>query len=398
LHNREAARQSLARPRPNRLAETPLTFSAFDDKVRSRFSGLLDLEGYSFPQPPPGFIFADGHTLFNPRLSLFLDAQLGPKFYFFGQARFDRGFDPSDGSAEARLDEYALRFTPWDDGRFNVQVGKFSTVVGNWVSRHLSWDNPFINAPLPYENITSVSDADVPPYADEFFEEIGAPGAKYDHNPIIWGPSYTTGASVASRLGKVDLAAEIKNAPLSSRPESWSATAIDFSHPTVSGRVGFRPDEMWNFGMSASDGAYLRPEAATALPPGNGLGDFHQTVIGQDISFAWHHVQLWAEVYESRFDVPRVGNADTLAYYIEAKYKLTAQLFGALRWNQQFFGKIDNEGEQLKWGHDLWRTDAALGYRFTAHTQLKLQYGLQHEESIDHNFSHILAVQFTLRF
>ena len=60
--------------------------------------------------------------------------------------------------AQVRLDEYALRVTPWDDGRFNLQVGKFSTVVGNWVQRHHSWENPFITAPLPYENLTAISD------------------------------------------------------------------------------------------------------------------------------------------------------------------------------------------------------------------------------------------------
>jgi hypothetical protein len=373
-----------------------LSFSIAHDQVRGRFSGLIDLEGYEFSQPAPGLIFSDHHALFNPRLSLFLDSQLGPKFYFFAQARFDRGFDPADDPFEARLDEYALRFTPWEDGRFNVQIGQFATIVGNWIPRHLSWDNPFINAPLPYENITPVSDTDIPPYFEEFFEPGGE---KYDRNPVIWGPSYATGVSLAGRMDKFELAAEIKNAPLSSRPESWKTTEVGFDHPTMSARVGYRPNEMWNFGVSASDGAYLRPEAAGALPAGSGLGDFRQQLIGQDVSFAWHHLQLWAEFYEARWEVPNVGNADTFVYYFESKYKITAQLFAAARWNQQFFSTLRSpDGAGLCWAHDLWRAEAALGYRFTAHTQLKLQYSLQHESSADSNFGHILAAQFTLRF
>jgi hypothetical protein len=60
-------------------------------------------------------IDAEGNDLFNPRLSLFVDAQLGPKLYFFSQLRFDRAFDPTDHpTAEVRLDEYALRYTPWE--------------------------------------------------------------------------------------------------------------------------------------------------------------------------------------------------------------------------------------------------------------------------------------------
>ena len=87
-------------------------------------------------------------------------------------------------------------------------------------------------------------------------------------------------------------------------------------------------------------------------------------------------------------------NADTFAWYLEAKYKFTPQFFGALRWNQQLFNTIDGG----RWGRDLWRIDTALGYRLTAHTQIKLQYDLQHENLSPQEFSHLFAGQFTLRF
>ena len=294
-----------------------LTFSAFNDNVRTRFSGLLDLEAYHFEQPAPGLIRTTSDNLFNPRLSLFLDAQLGPNVFFFLQSRVDRGFDPSDKGAQVRLDEYAMRVTPWEDGRFTLQAGKFSTVVGNWVARHLSWENPFINAPLPYENVTPLEDIVAPYYYGSLTGQLRDP--KYQYLPVIWGPVYATGVSVAGRIGQFDYAAEVKNASLSSRPESWDATRIGFDHPTLSTRIGFRPSEMWNFGFSASDGAYFRPEAQPTLPFGRDIGDYHQRVLGQDISFAWHHVQLWAEFYEAQFEVPLIGDADTFVYYVEAK-------------------------------------------------------------------------------
>ena len=142
--------------------DTALSMAAFQDNVRLRLSGTIDLEGYHFQQPAPGLIDSNIDNLFNPRLTLFLDAQIGSQVYVFVQSRLDRGFDPSDHGAQVRLDEYALRFTPWKDGRFTLQVGKFATVVGNWVPRHLSWENPFINAPLVYENVTAVSDKVAP--------------------------------------------------------------------------------------------------------------------------------------------------------------------------------------------------------------------------------------------
>jgi len=377
--------------------DNALTIAAFEGNLRARLSGTIDTEFYNFQQPAPGLIDSEIDNLFNPRLTLFLDAQLGSQIYFFAQSRLDRGFDPSDHGAQIRLDEYALRFTPWDDGRFNLQVGKFATVVGNWVPRHLSWENPFINAPLVYDNVTPISDKIAPVSPLDFVHRFD--NGKYEFNSVIWGPSYASGISISGRLGQFDYAAEMKNASLSSRPESWNVTEIGFEHPTFSGRVGFRPNQIWNFGVSASDGPYFRSEAEQTLPPGRSIGDYREFVLGQDASFALHHLQLWAEFYEARFEVPRVGDADTFAYYFEAKYKFTPQLFGALRWNQQLFSNIpDGAGGQVRWSQDLWRIDVAAGYRFTSHIQLKLQYSFQQETTGPHDDNHLVATQLTVRF
>ncbi|PYK92412.1 MAG: hypothetical protein DME36_13335 [Verrucomicrobia bacterium] len=378
--------------------DNALTIAAFQDNLRARLSGTIDVELYHFQQPAPGLIDSNIDNLFNPRLTFFLDAQFGPHVYFFAQSRLDRGFDPSDHGAQIRLDEYALRVTPWEDGRFTLQVGKFATVVGNFVPRHLSWDNPFINAPLVYENITAISDKAAPASPQDFIRRFEA-HAKYEFNPVIWGPSYASGVSVSGRVGQFDYAAEMKNSSLSSRPESWNVTAMGFDQPTFNARVGFRPSQAWNLGLSASDGAYLRREAAPTLPPGRDIDDYRQFVLGQDVSYALHHLQLWAEFYEARFEVPRVGDADTFACYFEVKYKFTPQFFAALRWNQQLFGTVpDGAGGRVRWGDDLGRVDAAIAYRFTTHTQLKLQYSFQHETTGPGDDNHLLAAQFTVRF
>jgi len=378
--------------------DNALRLSLFQDNLRVRLSGTLDLEFYNFEQPAPGLIDSRTDNLFNPRLTLFLDAQLGPQIYFFAQTRVDRGFDPTDHGADIRLDEYAVRITPWQDGRFSLQVGKFATVVGNWVPRHLSWDNPFINAPLVYENVTAIQDK-YAPYSPLFFVYGPFYYPKYSFNPVIWGPSYANGISMSGELGQFDYAIEMKNASLSSRPESWLITENGFENPTFSGRIGFRPNEAWNFGFSASEGPYFRREAEPTLPPGRDIDDYREFVLGQDASFAWHHLQVWAEFYEARFEVPRVGNADTFAYYIEAKYKFTPQFFGALRWNQQLFGTVsDGYGHNVHWSADLGRIDVAITYRFTPHAQLKLQYDFQHETTGPGDNNHLFAAQFTVRF
>ncbi len=386
--------------------DTALSVNAFDGNVRARFSGLADLEGYILPRPAPGLFFTEKRALFNPRLTLFLDAQLGAQVYVFAQARFDRGFDPGYNDARAALDEYALRFTPWEDGRLSLQVGKFATVVGTWAARHSSWDNPFLTAPLPYENLTGIWDSSAvdsigtlqywahmaPGFIDGTIPDDASD--KHKRIPVLWGPSYTSGLSASGHIGLFEYAAELKNSSLSSRPKTWDGTFVQWQHPTVSGRLGLRPNAMWNLGFSASVGSYLEREARASLAPGTSFEDYREIVLGQDVSFAWHHWQVWAEVYEARFEIPGVGDADSLAYYVEAKYKFTPQLFGALRWNQQLFADIDGQ----RTGRDICRLDAALGYRFTAHTQLKLQWSLQHEDAAPRAFGNTLAAQFTVKF
>lgn len=385
-----------------------LTFGGWDDSVRVRLSGTLDLEEYYLTGPATGVIYPEEGGLFNPRLSLFLDAQLGPRLYAFVQARADNGFDPGEGGPRDRLDEYVLRYTPWDDGRLNVQVGKFATMVGNWTPRHGSWDNPFITAPLPYENLTGIWDAYAAPSVDALLAWGGIEpkpihGGEFLQEsrdlPIIWGPSYASGAALFGQVGTIDYSFEVKNTSLSGRPSTWAPTETQWQHPTFSGRLGFVPDETWSFGFSASAGSYLQPDAAPTLAPGSGFNQYLEVVLGQDVGYAWHHLQVWAEIYEARFEIPGVGNADTQAYYVEAKYKFTPQFFGALRWNQQLFSDMtDGAGQPVSWGRNVGRIDIGPGYRFTPHTQAKLQYSLEHQDADSMAWGQMVAVQLTARF
>jgi len=383
-----------------------LTWSAANDRLRVRASGTVELEWYQLDSPEYSLVHTEDDSLLNPRLSLFLDAQAGARWYFFIQTRWDHGFDPAEGAAQFRFDEYALRYTVRDDGRLNFQIGKFATVVGNWTNRHLAWDNPFVTAPLPYESLTGIFD-DTAANTTEIllrWANLGptsgnASSIRPYRVPILWGPSYASGAAVSGKLGRINYAVELKNASLSSRPASWDATRVQWQHPTVSGRLGYRPDESWDFGVSVSTGSYLRSVAEPNLAAGTKLGDYREQVIGQDVGYAWHHLQFWAEAYEARFQIPRVGDADVFAYYLEARYKFTPQFSGALRWNEQRYGRVpDAKGQMVKWGDDVWRIDFAPSYRLTPHSELKVQYSLQGGGTAPRNHSTTLAAQFVLRF
>ena len=386
-----------------------LTFADAGGTYRARISGAVELEAFFPSEPVSDLVFSDRDAFLNPRLTVFLDAQLGPRWYLFAQARVDRRFDPADtGDLRPRLDELALRFTPWADGRFNLQVGQFATVLGQWARRHTAWENPFITAPLPYDNLTAIWDraaatssatllswAHVEPVSDA----AGVHADKKLRLPIVWGPSYTTGVAVSGASGHFEYALELKNATPSSRPKVWNDHGDLWEHPTVTARVGWSPSPTWSFGLSTSSGTYLLPLARDSLPPGAHLGDYRQLLLAQDVSFAWRHWQIWGEIHAARFEVPRVGDADTLAYFVEAKYKFTPQWSAALRWNQQTFDQIEAmDGRQVRWGREVWRVDFGPTYRFTPHIQLKVQLSLRHENPAATRYTHSVATQLTARF
>lgn len=83
--------------------------------------------------------------------------------------------------------------------------------------------------------------------------------------------------------------------------------------------------------------------------------------------------------------MPRLGNADVFFYYREARYQITPQLSGALRWEPAVSTEDDPLGRPVVQAHDVSRIDGALTYPFTAYTQLKLQYSLAKGDFVSDN-------------
>jgi len=390
----------------DRLGEK-LIFSSGDGTSRGRISGTLDLEAYRVQAPAPGLIFTDSDFLFTPRLTLFLDAQVGERVYLFAQARADRGFDPSERHLRGRLDEWAVRFAPFDGASLNVQVGKFATVVGSWVARHGSWENPFVTAPLPYEHLTGIWDSAAAKTSSVLlaWSHVNGPSTAAEEyadkrlrSPIIWGPAYATGVALFAEAGNVSAAVEIKNSAPSISPAGWDPERDLFKSPTVSARLTWQPNMMWRLGFSASSGTYLRPLAVHTLATGYSLGDYRQILLGQEIGFAWHHWQFWAEVFETRFEVPRVGDADAVSGYAEVKYRFTPIFAGALRYNFHHAGTIPHGSARARWGRDAQRIDIAPSWRLSPHVLLKVQASFQHEPGAPREDSTMLSSQITIRF
>jgi hypothetical protein len=181
----------------------------------------------------------------------------------------------------------------------------------------------------------------------------------------------------------------MKNAAPASRPQASDPSDRTVRDPAASARVGFRPGAPWAFGVSFSSGPYLR----------HGVGESaRQTLLATDASFAWRRLEVWAELFANRFEVPIRGtrdeNADVLAYYLEARYRHGANLFTGVRWNQQLYGDVD----RIPWDRDAWRVDTVVGWRFDRHVQVKLQYSFTEQVGRLQQGQQLVAGQVTLRF
>lgn len=378
-----------------------LTAVSEDGTAWARLSSTQDLTLYfpkaDLPQEhPPGLLYADDSPFLAPRVTVTLDAGLGEHLLAHAKLRADRGFDPgAQRSGDVRLDEYFLQ-TELLDRRATVRIGKFATAFGSWAERHSSWDNPLVCAPALYEDMVTIRDQVAPADVDDFAGLRDAAENRAAWVPVIWGPSYASGLSISGGAGDFDVTVEIKNASLSSRPGTWDVGDRGFSAPTVTGRLGWRPAPAWTLGASASHGAYLQKAARATLPAGRDYDDFAQTTYGIDATFERHRVQLWGELARATFEVPRVGDVDAWIGFVEVRYKPAPRWWLAGRWNESRFDDVP--GLDRSWDRDLRRLDLGVGFRASAHFQLKLEISVGDQAGRDTGGNELLAAQAVLWF
>jgi len=376
-------------------AQNGIQLASPDGFWRMGFRPSLELTYWHADTPTPGLLKIDAPDFFQPRLSLRFDVAAGDEWLVHVLTRWDRGFEVGlreDG--DFRVDEAFLRWRPFGDGKLNVRIGKFATCFGNWVPRHEFWDDPFLMPPLPYDNLLAVSDRSAAnPSAGTIATRTTG---KRIWVPMVWGANYSTGVSLSGSSEHWDYAAEIKNASVASRPDSWSPWEENGSHPSVTARVGYRPDAAWAFGLSASHGTYLRHDAESTLAAGAERSDFTHTVLGADARWSHHQFQVLGEVLASRSHTTGAGDLDALAYYLEGRWKLNSTVFIAGRWaqgwNDDFF--LDGAATVRGFTREIWRATAAVGFRLTENVLVKTEYSYNGGDANENAFAVGLGLRF----
>jgi hypothetical protein len=377
--------------------DNKLGYASADGGVRANLSLVGDVTLFRADQPSQGLLLTGSETFLAPRLSAFLDVQIGDRWLLHGQARADRGFDPgTESSGDVRMDEYFVQYRASEAGWLNLRAGKYATVFGSWAPRSLAWDNPLITAPGPYDTLVPITSGAAPASTAAFTARRDVPAVMATWSPIIWGAAYGTGAAALGRIGDFEYAAELKNVAISSPPETWDGLDYGFqSRPATTLRLGYLPAPEWTLGASVSRGPYLQDSARVTLPGGASLNDFYQTTWGLDASYAHRDWQIWSELIHAAFDVPRVGQVNVLSGYVEARYKINAEFWTAVRLNQSWFGDVP--GSNTSWDRNMTSVDVGLGYRVNARTQAKFQYSFSRQQDPQNEGDHLFALQVVIR-
>ena len=308
----------------------------------------------------------------SERLTLNGDFWLGNSVYAYAKIRYDDGLHPalnkvSPVGQNLRIDELFFAFTPLTTGP-TIKVGRFAPAFGNYIGRN-SWDNAFMSDPMIYDQVTSVSDQQIPVDAHNLAHYAQQRDNKGSWISVVWAPYYAEGAAIEYTHGNLFYSFAFMNRSVSSRPRVWNDH--DWSNGSFISRIEYSENPEWKFGGSLSVGPYLQDSAS--LAPNQSVRDFHEITGSLDLTWSKHYWQVWAEAFWGRFEVPNAGNADSWSYYIEAKRKLGTKWFVAGRWNQQIFKKLPSPAENLKWDNNMWRFELAVGRKMSLNQLLKFQ-------------------------
>lgn len=334
---------------------------------------------WSGDTPAPALLGYDDDAFLAPRFSLDVDAAAGEHFTFHSTTRWDRGIDAgSTPDGELRIDEAFLRWRVFDDQRLNFQIGKYASFFGAWSGQHDFFDDPFLLAPLPYSQLIGVS-----PTSPASPLNTGGPGGralplsmrnKDQWASMAWGAGYGIGGGAFGSSEHFDYALEVKNSALSSHPDTWQE--VNFSHPTVTARVGYRPDATWAFGLSASRGAWPEVNAA-----GIDRDDLIQNSLGLDVRWARHDWIVSGEVMLTEFETARSGDLQAASWFVQARYKVSPGVWLAARIGQMLANEaVGPGGVPFAWQSDVWRAEIGGGWRIRPDVLLKAGYTFNHTE------------------
>jgi class 3 adenylate cyclase len=394
------ARPAAAQDMPT-LQEMGVRYTSPGGWLQVAPSGRLEATGY-VPAEYPSWLVPTTRAFVAPRLSLFADVFLGSHVYAFAEARADRGEEPAPRAVQARLEQAFVRWTPLAGRDLGLQAGKFATPFGAYAQRHHTAADPFIRPPLPYEYRTVICAGIAPGSARGFLTWRDLPDVfRGIGSPVVWGVPYQAGVMALGSLHGVSGRVALMNSAPSSPPPSWNPDFGARQHPSLVAAVGVQVAPELRVGMSYDRGPYLRANVTGPVP--GGVGAYGQDIWGFDASMARGPVQMHAEAFIDRWEVPNVEDYPRdYSYYLESRVQMGARTYAAARYAAIRFSEISNGSPTAAslqpWDYDAERVELAGGFRTGRNTELRAEYAFNLGGQPRVGSSNLLSVQWAYDF
>lgn len=357
------------------LAEAGAYLVSPSGDYRLDLSGMLLLDVYEPGRDGAGFIFEDD-TFLAGRLSLFLDATLGPYVDAAVELRADRGETPSDQGVTGRIEQAFVVIKPWKDRRFDIQIGRFLSPFGGWPRRHDTRADAFIRPPLPYDYRTMICPLVPPPNVEKFLNWKHVPERfRPTGSPVVWGAPYQKGAMVSWRTGGLTARVAVLGTAPSSEPYDWGYWPGEEFDPSWVGDLSYRFSHSFQMVVSCSVGPYLQTTIEPRLREGRSLDDYEQSIWSVYGSWTRGWTQLKIELLIDSWDVPNVyEKVEDDSAIVEIKQKVSPGWWLAARWSTIRFSELSTMyGGDNAWDWDIERWEIAFGWAPSRNLELRFE-------------------------
>ncbi len=352
----------------------PFRASSESGSFQLGLSGRVILEGLAPGQNGSGLI-EDSANFLSGRASIFADAYIGSHLLATGEFRLDTGEAPRKGVLTGRVEQAFLRYKPWLNQNLHIQYGKFVSPFGAYNQRHDTAADPFIRPPLMYDYRTMVSSRLIPrsndrfidwKYVPNFFRPVGS--------PVIWGNPYQVGAMFFGGFRNWDFRLAVMNSAPSSEPDMWNYQIGQKSHPSYVAHIGYRILPEFYLGVAYGTGPYLNDSVRGSVK--DDFNSYKQKIWQVEFLFERGRTQVRGEAFHDTWEVENVrDNPVDISGYVEIKQKFLSGLYGALRYGTIRYNEIRrSSGTKEAWDFDIWRAQAALGYRVLRNLEVRAEY------------------------
>ncbi|MCH7934878.1 MAG: hypothetical protein IIC36_12880 [Gemmatimonadetes bacterium] len=316
-----------------------------------------------------------GDGSFNEmRVRLFARRWITEHIGVFAEFLFDIDAQPRLQGAYLVLNE--LGDLEW----LNARIGLAPPLIGNFGLRSTYFNtNPLTGVPMVWQHRTTL---DLEGTASN--EDLVARKASNQRAlPMLYETCWNIQWEILGEIGRFEYSLGVTPGSLSNPLTSRGDDGIQ-----VLARVGIEPTLGFRIGASAAVGPYIgRAQSARDTPssfPGSPT-DYVQRLVGYDFEYSRGKVRIFSEAYWNSWEAPLVTELLKMwGGYAEARYDIAPGLFASARYGRLWFGDIsatsDGLGERVKWDDEVWRWEAALGYRLIREILVKLDW--QHTEFV----------------